>query len=385
MRLIVTAFVTLDGVIEGPGFDEHRDGKHAWALRIQNEEDEEYNKAQVYSAEAFLLGRKTYQIWAAFWPLAEQAAITETGADELARRVNEIPKYVVSRTLTSADWSNTTLISGDVPGEIGRLKAQGGDGDLVVYGSPDLVDTLLEHDLIDEYRLLVYPLILGSGKHLFRDGIDLHHLRLVDSRAFSSGVVLLTYQPQREVPTSRYEAEYTWTREQVRSLQAAEDLNRVLATVLFTDLVDSTKRAVDLGDRAWRRLIDRHDELARTEVGRWTGRFVKGTGDGVLATFDTPTRALRCAFDLRQALVRIGLEMRAAVHTGEIELRDDDIGGVGVHVAARALGMAGANEVVVTRTVRDLATGTDLGFATKGSVSLRGIPGRFELFEASLG
>jgi class 3 adenylate cyclase/dihydrofolate reductase len=384
VRLIVTAFVTLDGVIEAPGFDEHRDGKNAWALRIQNEDDEEYNTAQVFAADAFLLGRKTYQIWAAFWPLAEQAALTATGAEKLARRVNETPKYVVSRTLTSADWSNSTLIAGDIAGEITRLKEQG-DGDLVVYGSADLVDTLLENDLVDEYRLLVYPIVLGSGKHLFRDGIDLHHLRLVDTRVFSSGVVLLTYQPQREVPTSRYEIEFAWTQEQVRSLQAAEDVNRVLATVMFTDLVDSTKRAVDLGDRAWRRLIDRHDEVARSEVSRWTGRFIKSTGDGVLATFDTPTRALRCAFDLRRALLRIGLDMRAAIHTGEIELRDDDIGGVGVHVAARALGMADANEVVVTRTVRDLATGTDLGFSPKGSVSLRGIPGRFELFEASLG
>ncbi len=118
MRLIVTAFVTLDGVIEGPGFDEHRDGKNAWALRIQNEEDEEYNRAQVFAADAFLLGRKTYQIWAAFWPLADEAALTATGAENLARRVNEIPKYVVSRTLTSADWSNSTLIAGDVVGEI---------------------------------------------------------------------------------------------------------------------------------------------------------------------------------------------------------------------------------------------------------------------------
>ncbi len=107
--------------------------------------------------------------------------------------------------------------------EVIRLKEQG-DGDLVVYGSADLVDTLLEQDLIDEYRLLVYPIVLGSGKHLFRDGIDLHHLRLVDTRAFSSGVVLLTYQPQREVPTSRYEVEFAWTQEQVRSLQAAEDV-----------------------------------------------------------------------------------------------------------------------------------------------------------------
>ena len=179
--------------------------------------------------------------------------------------------------------------------------------------------------------------------------------------------------------------DFAWTQEQVRSLQAAQDVNRVLATVLFTDLVDSTRRAVELGDRSWRQLIDRHDELARSEVGRWTGKFVKSTGDGVLATFDAPTRALRCAFELRDAVGRLGLEMRAAIHTGEIELREEDIGGIAVHMAARALGVAGANEVVVTRTVRDLATGTDLGFAPMGSVTLRGIPGGTELFGASLG
>ncbi len=375
VRLIVTAFMTLDGVVEGPGFDEHRDGKNAWALRIQGEEDEDYNTAQVFSADAFLLGRKTFQIWAAFWPTAPPGPLTS--------QVNEIPKYVVSKTLASVDWNNSTLISGDVVDEIRRVKEQPGD-ELVVYGSPSLVDFLLEHDLVDEYRLLVYPVILGSGKHLFRDGIDLHHLSLVGTRSFASGVVLLTYQPQSEGPTSRFEAEFAWTQEQVRSLQAAQDTNRVLATVLFTDLVDSTGRAVELGDRAWRELIDRHDELARSEVARWTGQFVKSTGDGVLATFDAPTRALRCAFGLRDALIRLELQMRSAIHTGEIELREGDIGGIAVHMAARALGVADANEVVVTRTVRDLATGTDLEFAPKGSVGLRGIPGQTELFRASL-
>ncbi len=376
VRLIVTAFMTLDGVVEGPGFDEHRDGKNAWALRIQDEEDEEYNTAQVFSADAFLLGRKTFQIWAAFWPTAPPS--------DIATRVNEIPKYVVSKTLTSAEWSNSTLLSGDIVAEIRRIKEQPG-GELVVYGSPSLVDLLVEHDLVDEYRLLIYPVVLGSGKHLFRDGIDSHHLGLTGTRSFSSGVVLLTYQPQREAPRSQYEVDFAWTQEQVRSLQAAQDVNRVLATVLFTDLVDSTRRAVELGDRSWRQLIDRHDELARSEVGRWTGKFVKSTGDGVLATFDAPTRALRCAFELRDAVGRLGLEMRAAIHTGEIELREEDIGGIAVHMAARALGVAGANEVVVTRTVRDLATGTDLGFAPMGSVTLRGIPGGTELFGASLG
>jgi class 3 adenylate cyclase len=375
MRLIATAFVTIDGVIEGPGFDEHRDGKNAWALRVQNEEDERYNNELLFGADALLLGRKTWQIWAAFWPTAPDSALT--------RRVNEIPKYVVSRSLESADWSNSTLISGDVAAEVTRLRQQPG-GELLVYGSPDLLDELLKRDLVDEYRLLVYPTILGSGKHLFRDGIDIHHLRLTGSRTFSSGVVLLTYQPEREAPSSRYVEEYRWSQEQVRSLEAAQNAGRVLATVLFTDLVDSTGRAAELGDRAWRRLLDRHDEVARSEVNRWMGQFVKSTGDGILATFDAPTRALRCAFDLDEALAGIGLDVRVAIHTGEIERREADIGGIAVHIAARALGEAGARQVVVTRTVLDLVTGTDLAFTSLGAVSLRGVPGLWELFRASV-
>jgi class 3 adenylate cyclase/dihydrofolate reductase len=376
VKLIVTAFVTVDGVIEAPGFDEHRDGKNAWALRVQNEEDGWFNRSLVFSADAFLLGRKTYQIWAAFWP-------TATGDEELVTRMNEIPKYVVSNTLTRTDWANSTIFSGDVVSQIADLKDRS-EGDLLVYGSPDLVDTLLVNDLIDEFRLLFYPVILGSGNHMFRDGIETHHLRLVESRTFSSGVVLLTYQPESEAPTSRFVEDYSWTQEQVRSLQAAQDVDRVLATVLFTDLVDSTVQAAAYGDRAWRQLLDRHDHTSRTEVERWIGHYIKSTGDGMLATFDAPTRALRCAFELREAVARMGLQVRAAIHTGEVERRHDDVGGIGVHIAARALATAGPNQVVVTRTVRDLATGTDLQFAPLGNVSLRGIPGQWELFEASL-
>src|SRR5712671_8161538 len=207
MKLVVTAFVTLDGVVEAPGFDEHRTGRNAWALRVQNDEDEVYNRAQVMGADALLLGRRTWQIWAAFWP-------TAGGDPEMVTKMNGIPKYVVSNTLTRADWNNTTIFTGDIPAEIRRLKALPG-GELIVYGSPDLVDELLRHDLVDEFRLLVYPVILGSGKHLFRDRIDTHHLRLANTRQFSSGVVLLTYVPDPEVPTSRFVEEYRWTLEQV--------------------------------------------------------------------------------------------------------------------------------------------------------------------------
>jgi class 3 adenylate cyclase len=219
---------------------------------------------------------------------------------------------------------------------------------------------------------------------MFRDGIDTHHLRLIAARTFPSGIVLLTYHPASEAPASRYVEDYAWSQEQVLSFRATQDVDRILATVLFTDLVDSTGRALELGDRDWRRLIDRHDELARSTVERWMGRFIKSTGDGMLATFDGPTRALRCAFEFREAVARLRLGVRAAIHTGEIELREGDVGGIAVHIAARALEEARPQQVVVTRTVLELTTGADLAFDPQGSVSLRGIPGRWELYEASI-
>jgi class 3 adenylate cyclase len=376
-RLVVAEFVTLDGVMEAPGFEEHRDGRNAWALRMQTAEMQGFIRDQFSSVDAFLLGRTTYQIWAAFWPTAPD----EGG---FATQMNDLPKFVVSNTLKEAAWSNTTILSGDFASQVAELKRQPGK-DILVEGSADLVAGLMEHDLIDEYQLLLFPVILGSGKHLFRDGIDLRPLRLVSSRVFGSGVVLLVYRPESEMPTSEYLETYAWDREQVRSLHAAQNTDRVLATVLFTDIVDSTARAAELGDRGWRQLLDRHDQVSRAEVARWHGQFVKSTGDGLLATFDAPTRALRCAFGLKEALGPLGLEIRAAIHTGEVEMREGDIGGIGVHIASRALAAAGAQAVVVTRTVRDLATGTDLRFKPLGSVGLRGVPGQWELFEASTG
>jgi class 3 adenylate cyclase/dihydrofolate reductase len=378
-RLIVSEFLTLDGVMEAPGFEEHRDGKNAWALRLQTAETQDYFRDLLTRVGAFLLGRTTYQIWAAFWP-------TAGGDADIVKQMNDATKYVVSNTLKEADWANSTLLSGDWAAQVAELKRKPG-GDILVEGSADLVNGLMERDLIDEYQLLLFPVILGSGKHIFRDGIDLRPLRLVNTKVFPSGVVLLVYHPESEMPTSPYAQPgyYTWTTEQVRSLQAAQNTDRVLATILFTDIVDSTQRAAELGDREWRKLLDRHDQVSRGEVTRWHGTVVKTTGDGLLATFDAPTRALRCAFGLKESLATLGLKIRAAIHTGEIEVREGDIGGIGVHIASRALAEAGGEAVVVTRTVRDLATGTDLAFKPLGSVGLRGVPGEWELFEASAG
>jgi class 3 adenylate cyclase len=374
MRLVVTDFLTVDGIMEAPGYEEHRDGRNAWALRISDDELQAFNRQQVFGADALLFGRTTFQIWAAFWPTGPEV-------DGLAERIRSLPKYVVSKTLRQPDWDNTFILTGDLAEEVGRLKEQPG-GELLVYGSADLVNGLLDLDMIDEMRFIVFPLLLGSGKRMFRDLAEIRHLRLLDARAFPSGAVLMTYDCRATAPNEDTR-EFSWTEEQVQSLRAAQDTDRVLATVLFTDIVDSTGRAADVGDRQWRNLLDRHDEAADTEVGKWHGQVVKRTGDGILARFDAPTRALLCAFGMRDALRRVGLEMRAGIHSGEVEVRKDDLGGIGVHIAARAMAAAGAGEVVVTRTVRDLATGTDLEFVPLGPVALRGVPGQWELFTAS--
>jgi class 3 adenylate cyclase len=163
----------------------------------------------------------------------------------------------------------------------------------------------------------------------------------------------------------------------VRPLPAVE---RVLATVLFTDIVDSTKRAVELGDERWKELLGRHDAQVRRQLARFHGREVNTTGDGFLARFDGPARAIRCAMAIRDVLRSLDLEVRAGVHTGEVELRDDDISGIAVHTAARVAAAAAAGEVLVSRIVVDLVAGSGLSFATRGEHSLKGVTGEWGLF-----
>jgi class 3 adenylate cyclase len=159
--------------------------------------------------------------------------------------------------------------------------------------------------------------------------------------------------------------------------------DRVLATVVFTDIVDSTGHAARLGDARWRSLLDDHDELTRREVERFSGRVVKMTGDGVLATFDGPTRGVRCACAVRDAAGRIGIEIRAGVHTGEVELRGDDVGGLGVHLASRIEARAAPGEVLVSRTVTELVAGSGIDFRDCGEQELRGVPGTWRLFSVA--
>jgi class 3 adenylate cyclase len=156
--------------------------------------------------------------------------------------------------------------------------------------------------------------------------------------------------------------------------------DRVLATVLFTDIVESTARASALGDARWRRLLDEHDAIVDLELARHRGRKVKATGDGVLAVFDGPARGVRCGTVLRDRLRTVGIEIRAGLHTGEVEVRGDDVGGISVHIAARVLGIASTGEVLVSRTVTDLVAGSGIEFAERGEHQLKGVAGRWQLF-----
>jgi class 3 adenylate cyclase len=156
--------------------------------------------------------------------------------------------------------------------------------------------------------------------------------------------------------------------------------DRLLATVLFTDVVGSTEKAARVGDRRWRELLATHDDLVRSELERFRGRAVKSTGDGVLATFDGPGRAIRCACAIRDSVRPLGMDVRAGLHTGEIEVTGADIAGVAVHIGARVNALAGASEVLVSSTVRDLVAGSGIEFADRGDHHLKGVPGTWRMY-----
>ena len=163
-------------------------------------------------------------------------------------------------------------------------------------------------------------------------------------------------------------------------VRPAPEPDRVLATVLFTDIVGSTEHASAIGDRKWVDLLAAHNELAKREIDRFRGRAVKSTGDGVLATFDGPGRAIRCAQAISSGVNDLGIKVRAGLHTGECELLGADVGGIAVHIAARVASLAGADEVFVSSTVKDLVAGSGIQFEERGSRALKGVPDEWRIF-----
>src|SRR5919112_80114 len=184
-RIVVTEFVSLDGVMEDPGGSE--DFKHGgWAFEFsRGEEGDQFKVDETMGSDAMLLGRRTYEGFADAWP-------SRTG--EFADRFNSMPKYVVSSTLRDPEWTNTTVLDGDLAGAVSKLREEPG-GDIVVHGSARLVQGLLEHELVDELRLMVFPVVLGAGKRLFGDTTDKRALRLVDSRVVRDGGAIMIYEP----------------------------------------------------------------------------------------------------------------------------------------------------------------------------------------------
>ena len=191
-RIVVTEFVSLDGVMEDPGGAENfRHG--GWSFAIERgDEGDKFKLDEVFSSAALLLGRVTYEGFAEAWPSRE---------GEFADKFNTMPKYVVSSTLEEPEWNNSTVLKGDVAEEVAKLRREQ-DGDIVVHGSARLVQTLVEHDLVDEFRLMVYPVVLGSGKRLFGETSDKKPLRLVDSKVVGDGVAILIYEPATEEATA---------------------------------------------------------------------------------------------------------------------------------------------------------------------------------------
>jgi class 3 adenylate cyclase len=222
---------------------------------------------------------------------------------------------------------------------------------------------------IDEY--VFEALRVGASGFLVKDTEP--ELLLQGVRAVARGDALLSPGVTRRLIGA-------FAAGQTPALPSGSDPDRVLAPVMFSDIVSSTERAAQVGDRRWREVLDRHDELVRSQLAAHGGQEINTTGDGFLALFDAPARAIRCAMAIRDRLASLGIEVRIGLHAGEVELRGNDVGGIAVHIGARVTALASAGDIVVSSTVRDLVAGSGIGFLDRGGHALKGVPGRWKLF-----
>jgi DNA-binding NarL/FixJ family response regulator len=222
---------------------------------------------------------------------------------------------------------------------------------------------------VDEY--VFEALRVGASGFLVKDTEP--ELLLQGVRAVARGDALLSPRVTRRLIGAFAGGE-------ARAFPTGSSAERILATVMFSDIVSSTERAAEIGDRRWRDVLDRHDELVRAELGAHGGREIKTTGDGFLALFDAPARAIRCAVAIRDRLRAVGLDVRIGLHSGEVELRGSDVGGMAVNIGARVAEWGSSGDVVVSSTVRDLVAGSGIGFIDRGEQILKGVPDRWRLF-----
>jgi class 3 adenylate cyclase len=226
--------------------------------------------------------------------------------------------------------------------------------------------------------------LFRSEEHLTR---WLHYNHAVDdyvmsvaewAEVFSGSIFRRRLEPDYLDHALEYREDYRRALRAMGKTLPAPD--RVLSTVMFTDIIDSTRQAAYLGDSEWRALLKRHDDIARSQLEHFGGREIKQTGDGFLFAFDSPTRAIRCATAICRSMASIGLQVRVGVHSGECEVIGDDLGGIAVHIGARIGAVAGPNEVLVSQTVMDAVTGSGISFDDRGTHDLKGVPGRWRLY-----
>ena len=242
---------------------------------------------------------------------------------------------------------------------------------------PPLFRTAFDSDVRDILATITAPTLVihYDGHPLWRP----ESARYLAEHIADARYVELPWEPRNHLDPGANAALAGVLEEHLTGHRSAPEVDRVLKTVLFTDIVGSTEKATEVGDRRWKELLDRHDDAARGALERFRGAEIKTTGDGFLATFDGPARAVRCAQAIADDARRLGLEVRAGLHTGECEVRGDDLAGIAVHIGARVASLAGPGEVLVTGTVRDLVAGSGIEFADRGRHELKGVPGEWQV------
>jgi class 3 adenylate cyclase len=279
-------------------------------------------------------------------------------------------------------WGQGHVAAGVAPSQVNDPAFMEWAGRLErLAASPSVIRRIF--DLIGEFDVRdVLPSIRVPTLVMHRTGdtfIKVEHSRYIASKVPGARYVELEGE-ENMFSLGDVEAVMGEIEEFLTGTRHAHEPDRMLATVLFTDICDSTRRAAEMGDRGWRFLLERHDALFRQALDRHRGREVKRTGDGFLATFDGPARAIRCAASVAEAMGSLGLQIRAGLHTGELEVMDGDLGGLALHIASRVMSHARPNEVLVSGTVKDLVVGSGIDFEERGEKELRGVPGEWRLY-----
>ena len=269
-------------------------------------------------------------------------------------------------------WGPSLLGDPDAERWWARLLRQG----ISPSGAEALIRLYTEVDIRDVLPTIAVPTLVAH-----RTGDRM--VPIAAARALAAGIPgakLVELPGNDHVPVADPDQIIDEVEEFLTGHRAEREPDRMLATVMFTDIVDSTRRAAELGDKGWRRLLERHDQLMRRALERHRGREVKTIGDGFLATFDGPARGIRCATSVQEAVRELGIEIRAGLHTGEVEVMGDDIAGIAVNIGARVGAAAGPGEVLVSRTVTDLVAGSGIDFRDRGVHMLKGVPGEWQLY-----